>query len=142
MKRASAIALLGISMGMLPMLWSGSTAQAHPQFKKEFDKKYVKKPPTTDQEKMFSEAASKAKCNTCHKGKDKKGRNSYGEALAKLLTKKDRKDVPKINSALVEVEKAHSKTDDPTSPTFGDLIQQGKLPAGEASGAEEHAAAE
>lgn len=132
MKRACLLTLLTtLAVGLVSVM-AGRPAEAHPQFKKEFDNRYIKKAPGTDQEKSLAESAKVAKCNVCHKGEKKKDRNSYGDALSKFLTKKDRKDVAKINKALDDVEKMHSKADDPTSPTYGDLIKQGKLPAGEA----------
>ncbi len=78
-----------------------NTAHAIAPFKKEFDEKYVKN--STDQ--AFVAAAKKANCLICHgknaEGKeDKKVRNAYGKALAKLLNKKDdAKNVEKIQAA-------------------------------------------
>ena len=72
-----------------------------------------------------------AKCNVCHKGKSKKDRNVYGEALAKLLDKKEDKDnKDKIRQALETVAKESSNPADASAPTFGGLIEQGKLPGG------------
>ena len=77
-----------------------NTAHAIAPFKKEFDEKYVKN--STDQ--AFVAAAKKANCLICHgknaEGKeDKKVRNAYGKALAKLLNKKDdAKNVEKIQA--------------------------------------------
>jgi hypothetical protein len=130
MKRACLIALCGIVVGAIaahvPM------AHAVAPFKKEFDAVYVKKAPTTDAQKSLLASVEKAKCNVCHTGKSKKERNGYGQALAQLLTKKDGKDVAKIHAALEKVAGMKSKPDDAGSPTFGELIEQGKLPGGEA----------
>ena len=41
---------------------------------------------------------------------------------------KNEKDVDKIKEALEAVEKEHSKPGDEKSPTFGELIKEGKLP--------------
>lgn len=76
-------------------------------------------------------AVESAKCNVCHKGKSKKDRNAYGEALAKLLDKKEDKDnKDKIRQALETVAKESSNPADASAPTFGALIEEGKLPGG------------
>jgi hypothetical protein len=125
------------------LLTSASIAAAHPQFQKQFLDKYVK---GNSNKEFVTLVQKKAKCFVCHdtkkddKGKtNKKNRNAYGNELAKLITKNDRKDVKKIQDALEKVSKLKSDTKDPNSPTFGDLIAQGKLPAGTppADGADE-----
>ncbi|HVU85726.1 MAG TPA: hypothetical protein VHD36_00270 [Pirellulales bacterium] len=109
-----------------------NTALAIAPFKKEFDELYVK----NSKNEEFVAAAKKANCLICHgknaEGKeDKKVRNAYGKALDKLLDKKeDAKNVEKIKAALETVAKEKSNPDDPSSPTFGDLLSQGKLPSG------------
>ena len=76
-------------------------------------------------------AVKTAKCNVCHVGKKKTDRNAYGEALAKLLDKKtDKEDIEKIRKALETVANESSNPEDPAAPTFGDLIEAGKLPGG------------
>jgi hypothetical protein len=67
----------------------------------------------------------------CHAGKTKKNHNDYGKALKTLLTKKDAKDTEKIHAALEKAAGMKSKSGDESSPTFGELIKQGKLPADE-----------
>lgn len=133
MKRVSLLALCGsIAVGSLltPAAWGIEP------FKKEFESKYVKKDPATDAEKAFAAAVSKAKCNTCHVGKTKKVRNEYGKALDELLDRKtDAKNIPKIQEALDKVAGMKSDPKDPNSPTFGQLIEQGKLPGGEEAAA-------
>jgi hypothetical protein len=104
---------------------SAPKAFAIKQFLDEFKEVYVKEgtPLATEVEA--------AKCNLCHVGKSKKDRNAYGEALAKLLDKKeDAKNVEKIRQALAEVSSLPSDPAVPGAPTFGDLIAEGKLPAG------------
>jgi hypothetical protein len=104
-------------------------------FKKEFVAKYVKKDPTTDEEKAFAAAVTKANCNVCHVGKTKKVRNEYGKALDELLDKKaDMKDTKKIQDALDKVGAMKSDPKNDASPTFGELFSQGKLPNSEAAG--------
>jgi hypothetical protein len=108
------------------------SVRAIPPFKKEFDNKYVKKDSSDPNEKALAEAVEKVKCNVCHKGKDKKMRNAYGEELAKLLDKKaDAKNPEKIQQALDKVAALPSNPSDPKSPTYGDLLKEGKLPAPE-----------
>jgi hypothetical protein len=131
MRKLCLIALSGaMVLGALTHLCA-DTAHAIPPFKKEFDAKYVKKDSTDPVEVQFAAAIEVVKCNTCHKGKDKKMRNVYGEALAELLDKKaDAKDVEKIQKALDEVAGKPSDPNDEKSPTFGDLIKKGELPGG------------
>jgi hypothetical protein len=108
---------------------SAQPAFAIAQFKKEFEAKYVKKAPTTTEEKSLAAAVGTVKCNVCHKGKTKKEHTQYGEALGKLLDRKmDKADKAKIRKALETVEAQPSKPGDPNSPTFGALLKQGKLP--------------
>ena len=68
------------------------------QFETEFKALYVK------DGTPLAAAVEQAKCNVCHKGKSKKDRNAYGEALAERLDKKaDKDDKEKIRKALEEV---------------------------------------
>ena len=115
---------------------SAKTAYAIKPFEKEFWKKYLEDNPNKDYVTLIKK---KVKCNLCHdpnkrtdKGKkSKKFRNAYGTELSKLLDrKKDKKDTKKIQEALDKVAKMKSDPKDPKSPTYGDLIKQGKLPAG------------
>lgn len=104
---------------------SGSPAFAIKQFADEFKAVYVK-----DGTPLAAEV-EQAKCNVCHVGKNKKDRNAYGEALAELLDKKEDKDnKDKIRQALETV--AAKPSAGAGSPTFGDLIKEGKLPGGPA----------
>ncbi len=112
------------------------TAQAMPPFKKAFDAKYVKPDSADEKEKAFAASAKKVNCNVCHKGKSKKMRNAYGEAVDKFIEKAE-KDPAKIEEALNKAAAEKSKPDDPNSPTFGELIQQGQLPIEPGSAAEE-----
>jgi hypothetical protein len=100
---------------------------------------------------MMGETAMKkayefSSCNFCHIGgatdKERKNRNAYGQSLAKLLKKEDADDLKfankgkdsykkaeeKVRKALAAVEKEHSDPKDKESPTFGDLLKEGKLP--------------
>ena len=129
MKNVCYFALCGLVA--IALLAETRTAYAVAPLKKLFESKYVKKDPTTDAEKTLLVAVKKAKCNVCHVGKKKKDHNIYGKALSELLTKKDRKDKEKLAAALETVDAMKSNPDDASSPTFGELIAQGKLPAGE-----------
>ena len=106
-------------------------AQARPTYKKEFDGLYVKKEPGTPEEKALAAAVATAKCNVCHVGEKKKERNVYGQALSKLLTKDDAKNVEKIQESIKKVESDKSDPNNASAPSFGDLLKQGKLPAGD-----------
>jgi hypothetical protein len=123
---------LGCGLLVLSVLGSirPNSASAFPEFKKEFDKKYVGDE-STETQQAIAAAVKVAKCNVCHdpnKGPDgkvsKKNHNAYGEALQKFVGKKDKKDMPKIQDALIKVEAMKNGE----GPTFGDLLKQGKLP--------------
>ncbi len=106
-------------------------AQARPPFNKEFQAKYLKKDSKDPAEMALAAAIEKVKCNVCHKGNNKKMRNDYGQALAQLLTKDDVKNIDKIKTSLDKVAEEHSVPGDEKSPTFGQLLKEGKLPGGE-----------
>ena len=112
MRKMIACAVAALLIGSV--LYSG--ADARPQYKSAFEKKYPK-----------VKAANKITCDACHvKGeKNKKKRNNYGTALAKAV-KKNEKDKGKIDDALVKTEKEKSAIKD---KTFGDLLTDAKLPA-------------
>jgi hypothetical protein len=104
-------------------------ANALPEFKKEFDKKYAEGP--TPEKQSLAEAIKGAKCDVCHdptKGPDglasKKNHNPYGKALQKYIKKADKKDIAKILKALeaAEAEKG------PDGNPYGERIKAGKLP--------------
>ena len=132
MRRALLFALSG-ALAAGTMLWvSTPPAEAIKPFKDQFEAKYVKKEPKEAKEKAFAEAVAKVKCLVCHEGKRKKDRNVYGRQLAKLLDRKaDMDNVKKIREALDKVAKMKVDPKDKKSPTFGDLIAEGKLPGGE-----------
>jgi cytochrome c2 len=116
------LAILGLS---LACAGSAREAFAIKQFAEEFKAVYVK------EGTPLAAEVETAKCNVCHKGKSKKNRNAYGEALAELLDKKaDKENKEKIRQALETVAKESSDPANPDAPTFGDLIAEGKLPGG------------
>jgi len=121
---------IGVLCIVIGVAWcTARPAQALKAFRDQFEAKYIK-PDSTDPAEMALAAAFKeAKCNVCHVGKSKKVRNAYGKELAKFLQKSDQENVEKIRASLDKVAGMKS-SDDPQAPTFGELIKQGKLPAG------------
>lgn len=126
MRRA---ALLLIAVAATSMLASCfvDKAEAIPAFQTQFYKKYLTDNENTD---YVNQVKKEAKCWLCHQGKDRKQHNSYGIHLAELLTKKDIKDIKKIQEALDKVAEMHSDPDDEKSKTYGEMIAEGKLPGG------------
>ena len=138
MKKAVVLMLLG---GLVAWNLLHSSASALPAFKKAFEDKYVTPSGNAD----FAAAFKAASCNTCHvKGKDKKERNAYGQALAKftggkaaatLKAAKAQGDAA-AKAAMDDIlkklgdgfDKAESEKS-PSGPTYGELIKSGKLPA-------------
>ena len=114
---------------------ASSPALAIKQFQDEWFELYL----ADNENKEFAEMArSKAKCYICHQGKKKSNHNPYGIHLVELLDKKkDKKDVEKIVKALKEVGELHSDPKDDSSPTYAELIAQGKLPGGSLEEAKE-----
>lgn len=94
-----------------------SNAAARPPYNKAFKEKYL-----TEGSKMAEALGDQSSCNICHVGMTKKKRNDYGSAFGKLVKKEG------IDGALTKVAKQPSSAKDKSSPTFGDLIEEGKLP--------------
>jgi hypothetical protein len=116
----------------LLVLFLPLSARADKAFRDQFQAKYVKAASTDPKDAALREASEKAGCQICHVGDDRKDRNAYGNALGKFLSRKtDRKNPAKIQAALDKVAAMKSNPADPRSPTFGELISQGKLPGGE-----------
>lgn len=127
MNRSSMPARLAVLGLAITLGASAREAFAIKQFSDEFKEVYVK------EGSPLAAAVETAKCNVCHKGSNKKDRNAYGEALAKLLDKKEDKDnKEKIRQALETVAKESSDPANPGAPTFGALLAEGKLPGGPA----------
>jgi predicted adenine nucleotide alpha hydrolase (AANH) superfamily ATPase len=119
-------AAFAILFGRLP------TAQAYPQFFKVFEEKYLGDKSTDIQKSLAEHVERVNKCNVCHDARkdengktSKKKRNPYGEALAKYLTKDDKKDTKKITESLNKVEKEKVEK---AKKVFGELLKEGKLP--------------
>ncbi len=101
------------------------------QFKDEFEAKYVKPDSTEAKDVAFAAAVAEARCTICHAGTSLKDHNRYGIALAGFLDRRaDRDNKEKIQAMLDKVAAMKSNADDDHAPTFGQLIDQGKLPAG------------
>ncbi len=112
-------------------VFSAQPAGAVKPFLAQFKTLYVN-PKTTDHTMLiFNAAVEKKDCTICHLPKPKKGFNSYGARLSKLLTKHDEQSAQAIRAAMKKVEGMKSNPDDPNSPTFGERLRQGKLPVGE-----------
>jgi hypothetical protein len=128
MKRGNGVpVVMAVAVAMVAAA-TARPALAIKQFNDEFKAVYVKPDSSDPAEKALAAAVETAKCNLCHKGKEKKERNAYGEALAELLDKKeDAKNVDKIRKAL---ETVAAKASPDGGPTFGELIKAGKLPGG------------
>ncbi|HEY2826203.1 MAG TPA: hypothetical protein VGJ04_01275 [Pirellulales bacterium] len=111
------------------------SAQSRPQYLKSFRSMYVK--PDSPDGQAFSALVTEAKCAVCHEpGNDRKLRNRYGKELAKAFeaeNEKNVKDVTKIDAALKKVADMHVDPNDQKSPTYDELIKQGKLPGGDPS---------
>ncbi|MGA2063968.1 MAG: hypothetical protein ABSG86_03315 [Thermoguttaceae bacterium] len=109
---------------------SAGPAGADKAFREGFRAKYVKADSDDPKDGAFREAFLDAGCNLCHVGDERTNRNAYGQALAKFLKRAtDVKNKQKIQDALDKVAGMKSNPDDPNSPTFGELIRRGKLPA-------------
>jgi hypothetical protein len=118
------ISLVACTMG------TAAPVAATVQFQKVFTEEYLNE----HADRQFVEyVRHEAKCNACHQGtKDRKNHNAYGEALAERLdAKADAKSLERILAALREVERLPADPRQPASPTFGDRLAAGKLPAGE-----------
>ncbi len=107
----------------------GSSAWAISAFHTGFVNQYVKKESTEPVDQAFAELVTKARCYICHVNEERTERNTYGQALDKLLDQKtDARNRKKIQEALLAVEKERSDPKDPKSPTFGERLQARKLP--------------
>jgi len=112
------------------MLWvSTPSAKAIKAFKDQFEAKYVKPDSTEPGDVALAKAVAEAKCYVCHEKGSKKNRNAYGRSLSELLDRKeDKENVEKIQESLDAIAALKSNPDDADSPTFGELLGQGKLP--------------
>lgn len=138
MKRVVLLSLAATFALSVTFVTSVDEAYAIPQFKKEFDAKYVDEDSDDPVKQGFAEKVKEAKCNVCHFGKKKKDRNSYGNALAELLDKKeDKSNKEKIQESLDKVSAMKTDPNDENSPTYGELFDSGDLPEDKKAPAEE-----
>ncbi|MEM6329708.1 MAG: hypothetical protein AAF790_05615 [Planctomycetota bacterium] len=117
-------------------------AEAYPQFLKAFRAEYL----DGNENEDFTKLAKKAKCMICHAAKEDnpkkynaKEHNPYGQKVDDLLGKGDRKDADKISKALQKIAEMPSREakdgeSEGDIPTFGELIEAGKLPGGDLPG--------
>jgi hypothetical protein len=139
MKKFQLIGLFGL---LVVLFGAVQSAHALPKFKLAFEKRYSEEHGNED----FKAAVKKEACNVCHvKGEKKEVRNSYGEALSKLIEgdaqqrlkdasdkmSEEEKILKELEEAFGKVEKQNVDEKNPSSPTFGALIEQGQLPGGE-----------
>jgi len=133
MRRSAARRALILTCSLAVM--AGSLLAARPalalrQFRDEFYVLYLDEESTAEEDVAYVELVRGARCNLCHVGRNRKMRNVYGEALSELLDHDtDKENVEKIQEAIRAVAELKSNPDDPESPTFGELIEQRKLPA-------------
>ncbi|MGO9112574.1 MAG: hypothetical protein ACLP9L_25365 [Thermoguttaceae bacterium] len=124
----SSVVLFIAALGLIA--FTASPAVAVKEFKDAFAAKYIKSDSAEANDVALAKAFDQAGCTVCHApGDNKKIRNDYGKQLAKKVSKKDKKDKAKIQTALDAIAKLKSKPSDPDSPTFGEKIASGKLPA-------------
>ena len=105
----------GLVLGGVVVASMGHEAEARPNYLKEFIGAYPK---------VKAEAES-SKCLVCHYGDSKKNRNDYGAAFGEALGAPNIKDAAKLAEALKKAEGGKSSVE---GKTFGDLINDGKLP--------------
>jgi hypothetical protein len=125
------------------MVTSLPAARAIPPFWKEFEAKYVKPDSADEKDKALATAVANAKtgkCFVCHAvGQEKKVRNAYGKQLSTLLKKDNFKaerlqaEADKCKAEIIAALDAVAamKSGDDKSPTFGELLAQGKLHGGD-----------
>ncbi|MAT16654.1 MAG: hypothetical protein CMJ46_15450 [Planctomyces sp.] len=118
-KLMSMSVIAGLLVAMTVVMTSNSV-EARPKYKAVITKTY-----------KDSEEIKKAGCAVCHppkedgKGVNPKMRNPYGVAVGKALGEENVKEDEKIEAAL---EKAAAEKSAVEDKTFGDLIEDGKLP--------------
>jgi len=116
MRKSGTWMVCGLAIMGLVLASAARDVQARPKYFAEFKTAYPK----------LVEAADKEKCNVCHFGDKKTNRNDYGKAVSKSLGEdaKNVMDVEKIKEGLKKAEKEKNAD----GKTFGDLINDGKLP--------------
>uniref|UniRef100_A0A7C2P230 Cytochrome c domain-containing protein n=1 Tax=Schlesneria paludicola TaxID=360056 RepID=A0A7C2P230_9PLAN len=115
MRKSATWLVCGLALAGLVVASASRQAEARPKYLGEFKGSY---------EKLAAEA-DKVKCNVCHYGTEKKNRNDYGKAVGEALGAKNVMEADKIKEGLKKAEKGKSSVE---GKTFGDLINDGKLP--------------
>lgn len=129
MKRFVVSVLSCTAVAALMLTVAAPQAFAIRPFRVQFEKRYVKKDSTDPKDVAFRDACTAAGCDICHVGEERVNRNAYGATLDPWLDHEtDKAEVDKIQAALEKAEAVKSNPSDPTSPTFGERIKQGKLP--------------
>ncbi|REJ65294.1 MAG: hypothetical protein DWQ31_18550 [Planctomycetota bacterium] len=133
MKKVSPFVLV-LSVAVVGLLLAAPSVDARKEYKDAFYEKYVD---DNADYKEVADAKVGGRCWLCHvnmskfdppeKGLGKRVRNNYGFALSQFLEEKE-KDAEKIAEALEQVAALKSDPEDDESPTFGELIEAGKLP--------------
>jgi hypothetical protein len=136
---------LTVTVGCVGCFAFTETASAMPPFRKAFEDKYIQ----GKADPAFEAAYKKALCNLCHvQGKPKTENNLYGQELAKLIQgnanarmkaatalgeaakeAEAKKLLEELEAAFAKVEKVKVDPKSAASPTFGDRMKQGMLPA-------------
>lgn len=115
MQKSASWMVCGAALAGLVLASMGHEASARPPYLKEFIGAYPK---------VKAEAES-SKCLVCHFGESKKNRNDYGKAMGEALGGPNIKEAEKIVEAIKAAEKGKSSVE---GKTFGDLLEEGKLP--------------
>jgi mono/diheme cytochrome c family protein len=112
--KSSAVAsiVFGLLVAAVFLAPASRPAEARPNYKKAFEKKYSK--------------VKGVDCAVCHEGEDKKTRNEYGKAFGAALDGKNVKDAKKIEKALDKT----AKEKDADGKPYGDKLKKGEKPVG------------
>jgi len=131
--KKSLLLVLFVVVILASVLGPGSpSAHAIKPFMDEFYQLYLKPDSKDSKDMAYVALVQKAKCDLCHQGTSKKERNAYGKAIDVLLDRKTDKDnKEKIRKALAAVAAIRCDPAKPASPTFGQVISQGRLPGGD-----------
>jgi hypothetical protein len=108
---------------------TATTAYAVKEFKEQFEAKYVKRNSRKKADVALAHAVAAAQCRICHPGDDKHKLNAYGSQLGQYVNQYDKEKTERILDSLEQISKRKSDPFDRSSPTFGDLIKRGQLPA-------------
>jgi hypothetical protein len=111
---------------------TASSGWAIKEYKSQFEAKYLKSGGSDMQNGALKKSFEKTPCAVCHVGEKKKQLNAYGQAFRKAFDRKaGKRNAENIQAAFEKVESQRSRPGDPESPTFGEVLKQGKMPAGD-----------